>query len=555
MPFSDEAYNEFENIVGQDNISRDPGILDSYSGHATYRGIPAPGYVKSVWWNRASCVIIPKNTEEIQKVVEICNKHKIKFKAHSTGQYPGAFPQDQDGITIDLRRLNRIIEINKDHMYALVEPYVTQAELLIECMKHGLAPHMIDAGASISPLASHTSVAGNGDSSVFRGHSARNCLGVEWVLPNGELANLGSPDVSNSGWFSGDGPGPSLIGAIRGMFGAFGVRGVFTKAAIKLYPWHGPKKFELGGKPPFYDIKQWPNSKVFLIKWDDYDREADGLYLIGEAEILDSFGRLSTTKTEAILGTTKTEWARIRRSGYIQDMFPKAGWFGHIVSSNKAHYDYCVDVLIAIAEKTGAIIIDPDSDPEFINRNNKLTKPLDYFIPTEFDTPAFRIGLQQGLFQMIVHKNFTLKACEMPSSGTNGPLPVSIYLTIDKLLECLKEIQAPSKRKFQKLGKFLDDGPDGSWCTIDEGGHIFQYMNFTRSEPLDPNNEHLGLILETAQLTGSTGIPLLRSLPAADKIPIWAKYIGAFEDSIDPNTLRDMFMMEGLSWFLYGNHA
>ena len=179
MPIDSDAYQELEAVVGPENISQDPAILDTYSCHATIVGIPRQGLGLGPWWERAGAVILPGSTEEVSEIVKICNYYRIKYKAHSTGQFPGAFAQGENTLTIDLRRMNRIIEINQDHMYALVEPYVTQGELFIECIKKGLAPHMIDAGSSISPLASVTSVAGQGDSAITRGYNERNALAVE----------------------------------------------------------------------------------------------------------------------------------------------------------------------------------------------------------------------------------------------------------------------------------------------------------------------------------------------------------------------------------------
>ena len=76
------------------------------------------------------------------------------------------------------------------------------------------------------------------------GYNNRNVLGVEWVLPNGELLKLGSLG-SGSGWISGDGPGPSLRGILRGTVGAMGGFGVITAAAIRLYQWGGPPELPM----------------------------------------------------------------------------------------------------------------------------------------------------------------------------------------------------------------------------------------------------------------------------------------------------------------------
>ncbi|MCP4762851.1 MAG: hypothetical protein GY870_13815, partial [archaeon] len=295
--------------------------------------------------------------------------------------------------------------------------------------------------------------------------------------------------------------------------------------------------------------------KIFIFKFEEYSKEIEGLYLIAEAEIFDSLGRLSTTKTEGILGKNKNEWARLRRSGYIQDMFPKAGWFAHVVAANKAQFDYSIDTMIKIAEKTGATIIDPDSDPNFVSRNPTIIKPIKSLTPKEYDTPEKILSLQQTLFQFLVIKNFTLKTCVMPMAGTNGPLPAFGYSTIDKLIGFMQDYQLPIKAKYQKMGKFLDDGPDGNWSTLDEGGHIMVYMNFTRNEPLDPNSEHLGLLLETFSKAVQEGFPPLRGMPPAEKSMIWSKYLTKIEDSLDPNNTRDRFWQDDLAMWLYKDHV
>ena len=299
MALDQDIYGELSAIVGDENISQDPAMLDSYSCHATMVGIPRQGLGLKPWWSRGAAVALPGSTEEVSKIVKVCNYHHINYRAHSTGQMPTTFAKGENAITLDLCRMNRIIEINEDHMYAIVKPYITQGELFIECIKRDLAPHMIDAGASISPLASVTSVSGEGDSAITRGFNERNAMALEWVLPTGEVVRIGSPDKPGADWFSGDGPGPGLLGAVRGAFGAFGERGVYTKAAIKFYPWYGARDIYRGGKAPWFEVEMGPLTQDVFLKWKDYKDEADGLYLIGEAEIFDSFGKLSCTKMEA----------------------------------------------------------------------------------------------------------------------------------------------------------------------------------------------------------------------------------------------------------------
>ena len=118
--------------MGSEYISDDPVILDSYA----WRSGLLAGTVRFV--PRFEAVTLPQNTEEVQAIVKLCNRYKIQFKASSTGWGPYCDPTGPGVIKIDLRRMNRIVEINEKNMYAVVEPYVIGAQLQAELMKKGL---------------------------------------------------------------------------------------------------------------------------------------------------------------------------------------------------------------------------------------------------------------------------------------------------------------------------------------------------------------------------------------------------------------------------------
>ena len=142
---------------------------------------------------------------------------------------------------MDLRRMNHILEINEKTMYAVVEPYVTGAQLQAELMKRGFtfAPNGAGAQCSAMPLAAST---GHGFTSIAIGYSPKNVKCVEWVNPEGDVVTTGS--VNSTGeWFCGDGPGPSLKGLIRSSTSPCGALGVFTRASLKIYHWPGPADF------------------------------------------------------------------------------------------------------------------------------------------------------------------------------------------------------------------------------------------------------------------------------------------------------------------------
>ncbi len=250
MALLKEAYRALEDIVGTDNISDDPALLDSYRYPQNATSVHL-GPFYNTYTPRPGAVLLPASTEEVQAIVKTCNKYKIKFKASSTFWGGMGYNSHEDAVQLDMRRMNHILEIDEKNQFAVIEPFVIGATLQAEAMKVGLNTHIIGAGASCSPLASATSFTGPGPDTMFMGYGSENMLGVEWVMPNGELLRTGSLG-SGLGWFCGEGPGPSVRSIIRGGIGARGAMGVFTKIALKLFPWPGPTKLPVEGIIPAY---------------------------------------------------------------------------------------------------------------------------------------------------------------------------------------------------------------------------------------------------------------------------------------------------------------
>ena len=127
MAINKEIYKEFEDVVGEANISDDPAMI--------------PAYFNIDF----AAVVLPANAAEVQAIVKLCNRHKIPFGALSSG-WGGMFPKGT--IVLDLRRMNHIIEINEKNMYAVVEPYVINSQLQAELMKRGLNCNIKGAGSN-----------------------------------------------------------------------------------------------------------------------------------------------------------------------------------------------------------------------------------------------------------------------------------------------------------------------------------------------------------------------------------------------------------------------
>ncbi len=310
----EEAYKELQDALGPENISDEPALLDAYAWQ------PAFSINPDVWTPRPIAVALPGSTEDVVAIVRICNKHGLKYKAMCLGWGAHAAPGCEGVVQIDLRRMDRILEIDEKNMYVVVEPFAVAGQINAEAKKLGFSTHMISAGASHSPLASSTSGWGCCWDGVSMSWSSRNVMGVEWVLPTGDVLRLGSLD-SGLGWFSGDGPGPSLRGIMRGRGGAFGGLGVFTRCALKLYHWPGPTENVPDGL--LWDThKELPeNSRAYIALFGDERALADATQEVANEGIgYHSFGVGLGNFLSGI-------WPHLMRN----EAFRKAEWLRKIV--------------------------------------------------------------------------------------------------------------------------------------------------------------------------------------------------------------------------------
>ncbi len=348
---SDEAYRDLEEAVGPENVSREPAVIDCYSWQPFANDNPER------WVIRPVAVAMPGSTEEVQALVKAIGRHGLKFKAFSTGWGAYSSPTSEGVVQVDLRRMDRIIDIDEKNMYAVLEPYVCGAQLQAEAMKVGLNTHIIGAGPSCSPLASATSAWGVGWDCCYMSYSGRNLLGAEWVLPDGEILKIGSLG-SGKGWFSGDGPGPSLRGIVRGSTGALSGLGIFTKAAIKLFNWPGPPQIKTTGMLLDADSEVPENLRFCMTFWPDRKSQDEAIYKISESELPYIFSRtglgatisIATPHLMKILVKTKAI-----RKAVTADM--KWGCTLIMVADSEGEMAYKEGVLSEIAEQYGGAVI------------------------------------------------------------------------------------------------------------------------------------------------------------------------------------------------------
>lgn len=269
---------ELRGIVGNRYYADDPAILDTYRYSLSHTAIHlGPWY--DVYTPRGAAVVLPGTVEEVQAIVRLCNREKVPFKASTTFWSAQGYPSQEGTIQLDMRRMDRILDIDEKNLFAVVEPGVIGATLQAEAMKVGLNTHIPGVGCSSSILASATSYYGSGPSNLYAGFHFDNLMAVEWVLPTGDLLRTASAGAG-IGWFSGEGPGPSMRGVARGFLGSKGSMGVYTKCSIKLFPWPGPATLPVVGETPAYRVELPDNFRAYTVAFPSWRAWADAAFAI-----------------------------------------------------------------------------------------------------------------------------------------------------------------------------------------------------------------------------------------------------------------------------------
>lgn len=336
MALSKDIYSAFEDVVGAEYICDDPVIMPSY--HST----------------EFAAVILPKNTAEVQAIVKLCNKYKLQFRPVCTG-WTGMFPKGI--IYLDLRRMNRIIEINEKNMYAVVEPYVISAQLQAELMKRGLHFNLKGAGTNCSAM-----LRGHGHLDQTTSGDDRNHLAIEWVTPEGDIVKSGSLGSSDE-WFSGDGPGPSIRSILTSAVPPGVTPGVFTKAAMKLYHWPGPSRFPIQGVSPNYSLSEIPpNFMARYFSFPSVEKMWEAEIKIGESEIAFELMGFNVSMVAANITTSNEEEAEVfeRLNKEVQG----PGFFLIIAGNSTADFEYKKRVLQHIISEADGKSLESVEDPK-----------------------------------------------------------------------------------------------------------------------------------------------------------------------------------------------
>jgi glycolate oxidase len=175
---------------------------------------------------RPLAVVSPASTDEVAAVVRLADEHRIPVTARGTGtgMSGGCIPRP-DGIVVSFERMNRILEIDTDNFVAVVESGVQLDQLDDELAPLGLV-YPVYPGEYSASLGGNVGTNAGGMRAVKYGVTRHHILGLEAVLPSGEVIHCGGKVVKVS-------TGYDLTQLI---IGSEGTLALVTKAYLKLHP-------------------------------------------------------------------------------------------------------------------------------------------------------------------------------------------------------------------------------------------------------------------------------------------------------------------------------
>ncbi|HEY2600048.1 MAG TPA: FAD-linked oxidase C-terminal domain-containing protein [Thermoleophilaceae bacterium] len=206
--------DELRKACGDKNVVTHPHQLRTYEsdGLLRYRVTPR-------------AVVLPGSAEEVQAVLRACHAAEVPWVARGsgTGLSGGALPVEE-GIVIGVNRMNRVLEVDLPNQRLVVEPGVTN----LDVSKAAGPTHFYPPDPSSQIVCS---IGGNvaenaGGAHCFKyGFTTNYVTGLELVLPDGELIQIGGKEL--------DQPGYDLLGAFVGSEGTLGIA---TKITVRVVP-------------------------------------------------------------------------------------------------------------------------------------------------------------------------------------------------------------------------------------------------------------------------------------------------------------------------------
>ncbi len=211
----EEIKEKLREIVGKESCLDSVEDLISYS------------YDSSVAEAMPDVIVLPKSTEEVSAIMKVANEEEIPVTPRGAGtNLSGGTVPLKGGIVLVLTRMNRLVELNRENRYAIVEAGHTNLELQNKAKAAGLFYPPDPASWSVSTLGGNVGENAGGPRGVKYGVTRDWILGLKAVLADGRIINAGGVTAKNV-------TGIDLISLFTGSEGCLGI---VTEITVKLLP-------------------------------------------------------------------------------------------------------------------------------------------------------------------------------------------------------------------------------------------------------------------------------------------------------------------------------
>jgi glycolate oxidase len=237
-----DVVDAFVSAVGAAHVRTDAESRALYGTDALKRGSPA------------DLVVFPANTEEVAAVVLICAERRLPIVPRGAGTgYTGGSVPTRGGVVVSLERMNRILEIDEANLVAVVEPNVITGDLQDAVEKLGLFYPPDPASLRQSVVGGNVAECAGGPRAFKYGTTKRYVLGLEAVLPTGEIIHTGGKAVKN------------VVGydLTQLLVGSEGTLAIITKVILRLIP-KPPRQVTL--RATFPDVESSAAAVVNIIR-------------------------------------------------------------------------------------------------------------------------------------------------------------------------------------------------------------------------------------------------------------------------------------------------
>jgi glycolate oxidase len=218
-PVTPAIVAELRQIVGEANVVYgDPELMIDY-GHDEV--------ADEAYAHMPEVVVKPASTDEIAQIMRLANRERIPVtpRGAGSGLSGGAVPVF-GGILLSMERMNHILEIDRENMVAVVEPGLITNELNDAVREYGLFYAGYPMSRETCFVGGNVAENAGGGRAIKYGVTGNYVLGLEVVLPTGEIVRLGGKRVK-------DVTGYDLIHLL---VGSEGTLGIFTEVTLKLIP-------------------------------------------------------------------------------------------------------------------------------------------------------------------------------------------------------------------------------------------------------------------------------------------------------------------------------